>query len=125
MAVKATYTIINEKEIKIFKDPKTDNGIKKSARGLVAVVKDENGKETGDVFNPFNYVYKVGQEQTYKKYMKKHYGGTSKNLDDPVDLASYYKHPWRKNQLSDHFPIWIELIIDSSDDFLEAKFSEF
>jgi endonuclease/exonuclease/phosphatase family metal-dependent hydrolase len=89
------------------------------------IVKDENGKEIGDVFNPFNYVYKDGQKQTYKKYMKKHYGGTAKNLDDPVDLASYYKHPWRKNQLSDHFPIWIELIIDSSDDFLETKLSEF
>ena len=35
--------------------------------------------------------------------------------------AKYFKHPWRKNQLSDHFPIWFELIIDSSGAFLAEK----
>ncbi len=89
------------------------------------IVKDETGKEIGNVFDPFKYVYKDGQEKTYKKFMKQHYGGTAKNLDNPDDLVKYYKHPWKKNQLSDHFPIWTELITDSSDDFLGAKLSEF
>ena len=43
-AMKATYTIINGEERFIFKDPKTDNGIKKSQRGMVAVLQGEDGK---------------------------------------------------------------------------------
>lgn len=36
-AVKATYSICNGKGIELFKDPITDNGTKKSARGLLRV----------------------------------------------------------------------------------------
>lgn len=47
-AQKATFTkfILNGEEVEceIFKDPVTDDGTKKSARGLVMVLKDENGK---------------------------------------------------------------------------------
>ena len=44
MALKATYTVIDGEEKFIFKDPKTDiGGIKKSQRGMVAVVNGENG----------------------------------------------------------------------------------
>jgi len=43
-AQKATYVEVNGKGIEIFKDPITDNGIKKSARGLLMVYKDENGE---------------------------------------------------------------------------------
>ena len=46
MAVKATHTIIDSKEIQIFKDPKTDDGLKKSQRGMVAVVKNLDGELT-------------------------------------------------------------------------------
>lgn len=84
------------------------------------------GKENGGVFNPFKYVFRPGQdEQVYKPYMKKHYGGTAKNLDVEADLKEYFDETWRRNQLSDHFPIWFELIIDSSDEFLEKKLKAF
>jgi nicotinamide phosphoribosyltransferase len=48
-AQKATYCEVMTKDkgllqIPIFKDPKTDNGTKKSARGLIQVLKDENGE---------------------------------------------------------------------------------
>lgn len=43
-AVKATYAEINGEPFEIFKDPATDDGTKKSARGLTAVFKDENGE---------------------------------------------------------------------------------
>jgi hypothetical protein len=56
--------------------------------------------------------------------MKAHYTGIQ-DLEDPAVLARYFKHPWRKNQISDHFPIWFELIIDSSDEFLAEKLSSF
>ena len=91
---------------------------------FINIEKDDSGKEIGNVFNPFKYVFKDGQENTYKEFMKEDYGGTAKNLDDPNDLKSYYFEPWRKNQISDHFPIWMELLIDSSDDFLKAKLGE-
>lgn len=42
-AMKATHVVINGQEQLIYKDPKTDSGIKKSQRGLVAVMSDGNG----------------------------------------------------------------------------------
>jgi nicotinamide phosphoribosyltransferase len=39
-ALKSTLCVINGLEKQIFKDPKTDNGIKKSQKGRVAVLKD-------------------------------------------------------------------------------------
>jgi len=42
-AQKATHVIVNGHDIEIFKDPITDNGDKKSARGLLVVYKNENG----------------------------------------------------------------------------------
>ena len=42
-AIKATHVTINEKDIPISKNPITDSGLKKSANGLLQVVK-ENGK---------------------------------------------------------------------------------
>lgn len=43
-ALKATYVIVNGEERLIFKNPKTDNGVKKSQRGLVNVTRDKDGK---------------------------------------------------------------------------------
>lgn len=60
MAIKATYTVVDNKEINIFKNPKTDNGIKKSAKGRVVVLKDNND----NLFFIDNLDFK--SEQTYK-----------------------------------------------------------
>lgn len=43
-AIKATHCTTNGYEINIFKDPITDDGTKKSARGLIAVYKDAHGE---------------------------------------------------------------------------------
>lgn len=43
-ALKTTYAIIDGEEKELFKDPKTDNGVKRSQRGLVAVQEDKKGK---------------------------------------------------------------------------------
>jgi len=42
-ALKCTYAVINGEEKFIYKNPKTDNGVKKSQKGMVAVLRDENG----------------------------------------------------------------------------------
>lgn len=80
-------------------------------------------QEQGGVFNPFAFVYQEADLLTYKSYMLDDYTG-SKDLENQDNLMAYYKHPWRKNQLSDHFPIWFELIIDSSDIFLREKLED-
>lgn len=41
-AIKATYTVVAGEGLELYKDPKTDNGIKKSARGILRVTL-ENG----------------------------------------------------------------------------------
>lgn len=44
MAIKATWVQINGKGVEIFKDPKTDDGIKKSAKGLLMVSSYNDGE---------------------------------------------------------------------------------
>ncbi len=43
-AVKATFAVVDGQDREIYKNPKTDDGTKKSAKGLTAVFKDENNK---------------------------------------------------------------------------------
>jgi len=43
-AMKATYGEVNGEGREIFKDPVTDDGTKKSAKGLLQIFKDENGE---------------------------------------------------------------------------------
>lgn len=43
-AVKATWAQVNGKEFHLFKDPVTDDGTKKSARGRIAIIHDEGLK---------------------------------------------------------------------------------
>lgn len=42
-AMKATFGVVSGQPREIFKNPKTDNGTKKSAKGLIAVYSDGNG----------------------------------------------------------------------------------
>jgi len=43
-AMKATWGEVDGKDRTIFKEPKTDNGLKRSARGLLRVTRDEQGE---------------------------------------------------------------------------------
>lgn len=43
-AMKATAGTIDGTDVEIFKDPKTDDGLKKSAKGFMVIEKDENGE---------------------------------------------------------------------------------
>lgn len=88
------------------------------------IAKDKEGQEVGKVFNPFTYVFKEPDFDIYRTNMLNDYGG-KKNLLDPGLLIKYFMRNWRRGQLSDHFPIWAEIIIDSSDDFLASKLMEF
>ena len=85
-----------------------------------SLAQNDDGGEKAGVFNPFDYVFKPGEEQIYKDYMKGHYGG-EKDLDIDENLNFYYRVTWRKNQMTDHLPIWFELITDFSPLFLERN----
>jgi nicotinamide phosphoribosyltransferase len=50
-ALKSTLCVIKGDEKQIFKDPKTDNGIKKSQKGRVVVIHNENGYQVLDGFS--------------------------------------------------------------------------
>lgn len=49
LAMKATYGVVNGTPIEIFKEPKTDSGIKKSARGLLMVYPEYANGTYGDL----------------------------------------------------------------------------
>lgn len=88
------------------------------------VAKDSDGKGIGDVFNPFEFVYLQEDSLQYKQNMIDVYGG-SKDIENDIDeLDKYFMFYWRRNQISDHFPIWFELNIDSSDLFLKSKLNK-
>jgi len=80
-----------------------------------------DGRSLAGVFNPFEYVYRDGDMSPYKATMLRQYTGSKDLANDANALGKYYKNPWRKNQMSDHFPIWFSIDIDSSSDFLKSK----
>ena len=51
-AIKATWGQVNGEAREIFKDPVTDNGEKKSARGLIRIEETETGFEMFDQQTP-------------------------------------------------------------------------
>lgn len=88
------------------------------------IARGADGVERGGVFNPFRHVYREDDWPAYREEMAQDH--TTAGMDaviraDDAKALSYYRHPWRKNQVSDHFPIWVELVIDDSVEFLASK----
>ncbi|HVF49610.1 MAG TPA: endonuclease/exonuclease/phosphatase family protein [Pyrinomonadaceae bacterium] len=76
------------------------------------------------VFDFYKYVYRLEDEELYAAAMGDPY---AKDKDgkkrDEKARARYYKE-WRTFQMSDHLPLWIELKIDFSKDYLKSKVEE-
>lgn len=70
MAIKATYSIVDGKEIMIFKDPKTDDGTKKSLKGLCYVEENDGEFSVIDKLNYEDYteINKSGKNKLIKIY---------------------------------------------------------
>ncbi len=85
------------------------------------LVKDPAGKDIGGVFNPFDFVFRQQDHRQYQDEMLAVYGGKKDLVNDAGALEDYFMHYWRRNQLSDHLPIWFELETDSSEPFLESR----
>ena len=85
------------------------------------VATNDQGQGVGDVFRPFDFVFRREDHLQYKEEMIKVYGGTKDLRNDAAALENYFLHYWCRNQISDHFPIWFELTTDSSVAFLSGK----
>ncbi len=90
------------------------------------ITTDENGQEKGGVFNLFEYVYinTPAEIAIYHDLMLEHKDDPS-TLTDNAKFTTYFNRYWKRNQISDHLPIWIEIQTDSGGDFLASKFNQF
>jgi endonuclease/exonuclease/phosphatase family metal-dependent hydrolase len=66
------------------------------------------------VFDYFETVFKTEEEAIYRPRMKK--------LGSQEEYKSYSQ--WRTHQMSDHLPMWIELRIDFSNEYLDTVNAE-
>ncbi len=73
----------------------------------------------GGAFDFTQSVFKDGEENTYKSMM-------TKLKKDPTIPDTFYKNykTWRTHQISDHLPLWVELKIDYSDEYLKYLLSK-
>lgn len=80
------------------------------------------------VFNMFDTVFRDDQvdEPVYQAYievleqLRIADGGTPY-----ANRQTYFKKDWRTRQMSDHYPIWVEMKIDSTEGFLNEKLGQF
>lgn len=89
------------------------------------LAKDAAGVESGDVFNLFDYVYINTPDEiaNYHELMEEHKEDAS-TLTDASKFKSYFNRYWKRNQMSDHLPVWLEIQTESSDEFLNIKLNK-
>ncbi len=77
----------------------------------------------------FDFTKSVYREEDYKHYhtampeRHRQLGPTQKPISEARD-KDYYLKRWRTWQMSDHLPLWVELAIDFSDEYLGRFLSE-
>ncbi len=70
------------------------------------------------VFKIFEHIYRDEDEQVYVGEMGDAYHKTSKGKPR-TNKSSHYKS-WRTHQMSDHYPMWVELKIDYGGEYLKG-----
>ena len=73
-ALKTTYGVVNGKELLLYKDPITDDGTKKSQKGMVAI------QQHGDKINYVDCLYKKDKEELQAREASHDYWGQSDML---------------------------------------------
>ncbi|KAA3648152.1 MAG: endonuclease/exonuclease/phosphatase [Chloroflexi bacterium] len=71
------------------------------------------------VYRFFQSVFRAEDEAHYAARMGKGYTHNRKGRRRTKDEKSRYYRDWRTHQMSDHYPMWAELKIDYSDEYLE------
>ncbi|MCB0555484.1 MAG: endonuclease/exonuclease/phosphatase family protein [Phaeodactylibacter sp.] len=72
------------------------------------------------VFNFYKTVFRPEDEAIYAPDMGKAYTQTSEGKARQ-NTALYYRNYWRTFQMSDHLPMWVEIKVDFSNDYLKKK----
>jgi len=87
-------------------------------------VRSDRFETTGKagVFNFYKTVFRDEDEALYAPQMGEGYEH-GKDGVPRKNKSAYYKQ-WRTFQMSDHFPLWVELRIDFSDAYLQRKLEE-
>lgn len=116
-----------------FDVPKQIMGIETNAAGgkhfdqiafVAPDIQDQLELCSSGTFNFYKYVYRAEDEATYNESMGPPYLKTKENKKrDEKGRTRYYKD-WRTFQMSDHFPLWIELKIDFGKEYLEKKVAQ-
>ncbi len=90
------------------------------------LVQDANGMQSGGVFNLFDYVYRndPAEIQKYHQLMLAHKDDPSNLINDDA-FSYYFNRYWKRDQMSDHLPVWVEIKSDSSEEFLRNKLDDF
>lgn len=86
-------------------------------------VRDGKFSTTGQagVFNFFDTVFKDDEESVYRPEMGEGYLKNKTGEAKDEKAKKRYYRDWRTHQMSDHLPMWVELRIDFSDDYLKKK----
>jgi endonuclease/exonuclease/phosphatase family metal-dependent hydrolase len=71
-------------------------------------------EQKAGAFNFAKTIYKEQDFDTYKQYFKDKIQGKTEK-----ESTKYYLSTWRTFQMSDHLPLWVELKIDFSNQYLE------
>lgn len=72
------------------------------------------------VFDFTESVFRDQDEAAYAAYMELAYQTTGRGTPRK-DKSLHYRTYWRTHQMSDHLPMWVELQIDHSDEYLIRK----
>jgi len=85
-----------------------------------------DGQEQGGVIEFFESVYRQEDLPLYREALtaKREDDDDKAKMADDAKAWRYYRDTYRKRQVSDHYPIWVELEIDGTDAFLTQKLGE-
>jgi len=89
----------------------------------------KEGRKKAGAFNFTQSVYSEADFPLYYQYLPKY--KTKKKKSDPdipkteEELLDYYKTYYRTFQMSDHLPLWVELTVDFSDQYMEDLKKEY
>ena len=77
------------------------------------IIFEKTGKNAG-AFNFTESVYRKEDLDCYKGYFMDKIKGKKEE-----EIEKYYMKTWRTFQMSDHLPLWVELKVDFSDQYLK------
>ncbi len=117
--------------------PPTNVGAKPRFYDQIALRTRENNLEPTGRAGVVDYFEAVYRDADYEAYVAQMMGGRAE--DDPQNKLSYntngvfrtadqrrayYRNHWRRRQMSDHLPMWLELKIDFGKDYLQKRIEQ-